>query len=74
MPKSMQSIDEERRAESRPSATRPEDAARQIIEAIEKNHPRVRIGNDAKMLDRMIRLMPSRGIGIIKKNMEKMLG
>ena len=74
MPKSMQSMDHKRRAELEAKLTRPEEAARQIIEAVEKNRPRVRIGNDAKVLDRMIRLMPSRGIGIIKKNMEKMLG
>ncbi|KQW43925.1 short-chain dehydrogenase [Nocardioides sp. Root1257] len=74
MPEGVENMDDRRRAELEAKLTSPQEAARQIIEAIEKNRPRVRIGNDAKMLDRMIRLMPSRGIGIIKKNMEKMLG
>ncbi|MBA2953831.1 SDR family NAD(P)-dependent oxidoreductase [Nocardioides sp. MAH-18] len=74
MPEGVENMDDKRRTELEAKLTSPQEAARQIIEAVEKNRPRVRIGTDAKMLDRLIRLMPSRGIGIIRKNMEKMLG
>jgi len=50
------------------------DAARQIIEAIESGAPRVVIGKDARMLDRLSRLMPARAIPMIAKRMRKLLG
>jgi len=48
-------------------------AGAQIVEAIEKGSYKVRIGSDAKMLDRMSRLMPQRSTGIIADQMKKML-
>jgi short-subunit dehydrogenase len=56
------------------SATSPAEAARQIVDAIEKGTPRVRIGKDARMLDRMARLMPTRAIGIVADRMKALLG
>lgn len=56
------------------STTSPTEAARQIVEAIEKGTPRVRIGKDARMLDRMSRLMPTRAIGIVADRMKALLG
>jgi NAD(P)-dependent dehydrogenase (short-subunit alcohol dehydrogenase family) len=49
-------------------------AGAQIVEAIEKGSYKVRIGSDAKLLDRMSRLMPQRSTGIIADQMKKMLG
>jgi short-subunit dehydrogenase len=49
-------------------------AGAQIVEAIEKGTYKVRIGSDAKMLDRMSRLMPQRSTGMIADQMKKMLG
>jgi NAD(P)-dependent dehydrogenase (short-subunit alcohol dehydrogenase family) len=49
-------------------------AGAQIVEGIEKGSYKVRIGGDAKMLDRMARLMPQRSTGIIADQMKKMLG
>lgn len=49
--------------------TAPAEAGRQIVEGIAKGSPRVRIGNDAKLLDRLARLMPTRSIDIIAKKM-----
>jgi len=56
------------------STTSPAEAARQIVEAIEKGTPRVRIGKDARTLDRMGRLMPTRAIGIVADRMKALLG
>jgi short-subunit dehydrogenase len=39
--------------------TKPEAAARRIVEGIEKNRPRILIGNDARMLDILQRLRPA---------------
>jgi short-subunit dehydrogenase len=39
--------------------TTPEDAADQIVQAILKRQPRLLIGSDARMLDRIQRLFPS---------------
>jgi len=49
-------------------------AGAQIVGAIEKGTYKLRIGGDAKMLDRMSRLMPQRSTGIIADQMKKMLG
>jgi NAD(P)-dependent dehydrogenase (short-subunit alcohol dehydrogenase family) len=49
--------------------TSPEAAARQIIEAARSGRPRVTIGGDARMLDRLSRLMPVRAIPMIAKKM-----
>jgi len=48
-------------------------AGAQIVEAIENGSYKVRIGGDAKMLDRMSRLMPQRATGIVADQMKKML-
>ncbi len=40
------------------SQTTPDEAARQIIEGIRKNAPRVLIGRDARFMDRLARLKP----------------
>src|SRR5690625_260844 len=45
------------------------DAARQIVKAVAKGKPRVRIGNDAKLLDRLSRVMPTKAIRFIAKKM-----
>jgi NAD(P)-dependent dehydrogenase (short-subunit alcohol dehydrogenase family) len=53
--------------------TSPEAAAAQIIEAIKTGRPRVTIGGDARMLDRLGRLMPARAIPLIAKKMRDMI-
>lgn len=49
-------------------------AGAQIVAAIEKGSYKVRIGSDAKLLDRMARLMPQRSTGIIADQMKKAMG
>ena len=49
------------------------DAGAQIVTAIEKGSYKVRIGGDARMLDRLSRLMPQRATAIIADQMAKML-
>ena len=49
-------------------------AGAQIADAIEKGSYKVRIGSDAKLLDRMARLMPQRSTGIIADQMKKAMG
>lgn len=56
-------------AEAASRTTSPVDAARTIVRAIEKGTPRVRIGKDAVLLDRLARLMPSRAVRIIARKM-----
>jgi NAD(P)-dependent dehydrogenase (short-subunit alcohol dehydrogenase family) len=56
------------------AGTTAASAGAQIVAAIEKGSYKVRIGGDAKMLDRMSRLMPQRSTGIIADQMKKMLG
>jgi short-subunit dehydrogenase len=46
-------------------------AGAQIVEAIEKGRYKLRIGGDAKLLDRMARLMPQRSTGIVADQMKK---
>lgn len=53
--------------------TLPSEAARIIVEAMEKDAYRCMIGNDAKLLDRMSRLMPERAAGFIYKQMQARL-
>jgi NAD(P)-dependent dehydrogenase (short-subunit alcohol dehydrogenase family) len=53
--------------------TSPEDAARQIIEAVETGAARVTIGKDARMLDRIGRLMPARAIPMIARKMKHLV-
>jgi short-subunit dehydrogenase len=50
-----------------------EDASRQIIEAVESGAARVTIGKDARMLDRIGRLMPARAIPMIARKMKHLV-
>lgn len=54
--------------------TTPEDAGAAIIEGIEKGSYRVRIGGDAKMLDRLSRLAPQKATETIANQMKDLLG
>lgn len=54
--------------------TTPADAARQIIEGFEKGEYRVRIGGDAKFMDRFSRLSPKRATLLIAQQMKSLLG
>ena len=67
-----QSIDpEEARAQTREFnkllRTSPEDAAAMIVRAIEKRAPRLLIGNDARMAERIQRLLPATYWKLIKR-------
>ncbi len=53
--------------------TSPADAGRQIVEAVEKGSFRVRIGGDARLLDRLSRLMPQRATALIANKMKGLL-
>lgn len=67
----------EDRAESgkqRHKLTSPEDAARQIIDGLEKGPFRIRIGSDAKFMDRLSRLSPRRATLLIADRMSSLLG
>ena len=55
------------------SLTTPADAAAQIIAAVRKGTYRVRIGRDARMLDRLARLMPRRATDLIANRMKGLL-
>ncbi|WP_353816201.1 SDR family NAD(P)-dependent oxidoreductase [Agromyces sp. SYSU T00266] len=56
-----------------PEPTRPEEAARQIVAAIEKGSYRVTIGKDVTMLDRLSRLSPRRATLILAGQMKELL-
>lgn len=56
-----------------PRMTTSADAARQIVEAVEKGTFRVLIGSDARMLDRLARLAPVRAITTIADRMKSLL-
>jgi short-subunit dehydrogenase len=53
--------------------TSAEDAARTIIEGIERDQYRILIGSDAKMMDKLYRLMPKRAVSIIYNQMKDLL-
>ena len=55
------------------SLTSPAEAARQIIDAVVTGRTRVAIGRDAKMLDRLGRLMPVRAIPLIAAKMRDLV-
>jgi NAD(P)-dependent dehydrogenase (short-subunit alcohol dehydrogenase family) len=57
-----------------PKTTTPADAGRQIIEGMEKGSFRVRIGSDAKFMDRFSRLNPKRATLLIANQMKALLG
>lgn len=53
-----------------PKMTTPDDAGRQIVGAIEQGRFRLHIGSDAKLFDRLSRLIPERAIRMIAKKMK----
>jgi NAD(P)-dependent dehydrogenase (short-subunit alcohol dehydrogenase family) len=57
-----------------PKMTAPVEAARLIVEAVAEGRPRLLIGGDAKMLDRLSRVAPTRAITTVADQMKKMLG
>ena len=61
-------------AETTGSLTSPADAARQVVEGIEKGSYRVVIGRDARTLDRLSRLAPRRATEMVTKKMAALLG
>ncbi len=58
---------------TRSKLTSAPDAGRQIIEAVEKGRYRVRIGGDARLLDRLSRLMPQRATTLVADKMKSLL-
>jgi short-subunit dehydrogenase len=54
--------------------TKPTDAAKAMVDAIENNKPRICIGQDAKMMDFLTRLNPVYAAGVIYKQMKSLLG
>lgn len=57
-----------------PRTTSPEDAGRQIVDAIAGGRFRVLIGADARGLDRISRLAPKRAIDLVADRMKALLG
>ena len=55
---------------SAPKMTTPQEAARQIADAVEKKRFRLHIGGDAKLFDTLSRMIPERAIGLIAKKMK----
>lgn len=53
--------------------TLPADAARIILDAMERDAYRVCVGKDSKMMDRLSRLMPERAAALIYKQMRSLL-
>jgi short-subunit dehydrogenase len=49
-------------------------AARMMVDAIEKNKPRITIGKDATMMDRLSRINPVFAANVIYKQMKSLLG
>ena len=68
--------DNERRAQAidrfdAVAKTTPAAAALRIIEGIEKNAPRILIGNDARFMDLLQRLLPGTYWSVLARRMEK---
>ena len=61
-------------AESQFKQTAADVAARAMVDAIENNKPRITIGSDATMMDRLSRLNPVMAANIIYKQMKSLLG
>lgn len=53
--------------------TEPDVAAQVILDGMERNAYRVMVGSDAKMMDRLCRLMPQKAAEIIYKQMRELL-
>ncbi|MEZ0448339.1 SDR family NAD(P)-dependent oxidoreductase [Cellulomonas sp. ICMP 17802] len=54
--------------------TKPADAAAQIVDAVRTGRFRVRIGGDARLLDRLSRLAPRRATELVARRMSALLG
>jgi short-subunit dehydrogenase len=68
--------DNARRAETierfdRVAKTTPQAAAQRIIKGIEKNQPRILIGNDARMMDILQRLRPATYWSVLARRLQK---
>jgi len=63
-----------RRANKLINNTTAESAALQILAAVERNERRVLVGNDAKFLDKLVRVLGSAYQGVIVSRMKKMNG
>ena len=50
------------------------EAARVILHGLEKDQPRILVGKDARMMDRLYRLNPVRAMRLIAKKMASLLG
>ena len=61
-------------SESKISMTTAPEAARIIIDAMERDAYRVTVGKDARMMDRMARWMPVRSAKLIYSKMKDLLG
>ncbi|MFM9877494.1 MAG: SDR family NAD(P)-dependent oxidoreductase [Rhodoglobus sp.] len=61
-------------SKKQPKTTTAPDAARQIIQGVEKGSFRVVIGGDAKFMDRFARLNPRRATLLIADQMKSLLG
>ena len=48
-------------------------AASAIIQGIEQGKPRILVGSDAKLMDKLYRLMPVRAINMMAKRINKMI-
>jgi hypothetical protein len=54
------------------AGTSPKDAALRIIKGIEKNQPRILIGNDARFMDLLQRFRPATYWAVMARRIEKM--
>jgi hypothetical protein len=50
----------------------PADAAKRIIEGVEKNEPRILIGNDARFMDLLQRFRPATYWALLARRLDKM--
>ncbi|NQX12685.1 SDR family oxidoreductase [Microbacteriaceae bacterium VKM Ac-2855] len=54
-------------------STTPEEAGRAIVDGIEKGRFRILVGNDARLLDRLVRIAPRWATGMVAKQMKSVL-
>lgn len=67
------SADDQEAKQAKMKTTSAEDAARIIVEGIEKNKYHIMVGSDAKMMDRLRRLAPERAADMIFSQMRRLL-
>lgn len=70
----MRALAEAAAGKSRRAMTSPADAARIILDGMERDAYRVTIGKDATTMDRLARLAPKRAAGLIQRQMKDLLG